>query len=346
MHGEVVVVGGHESDGGRALRPLLGSRATAVAGGRDLYRRVAALRERGAPVCVVPMTLGRDPALTADAARTLRALPATARAHVVLAEPFGTAEHLVGWLRAAAGKVPADQALLITAPVGDPFTDADLFRTARLVRQYGRHRTVEVALTGGDPDPAEGVRRCRALGAPHVTLLPAAWVTPPVPDPEHCSPGGPLLTASGVAGVLDARVRQAWQRRERQGDDGLVRGLAADRAHGHAHSHGPGEGHDHGHGPAEGHAHGHGPAEGHAHSHGPGEGQAHGHAHSHGPGEGQAHGHAHSHGPGEGHDHSHGPAEGHAHSHRPGEDHARPQPAAHGHASEHDHALMRSRSTR
>ncbi|CAL9483642.1 sirohydrochlorin chelatase [Streptomyces sp. enrichment culture] len=305
----VVAVCGHESDGGRALRDLLdlmGPRVSCVSGGRELFRRVRASRSRGEDVCVVPMTLGRDPELVADAARTLLGLTPEERAGTVLAEPFGTAEHLVGWLRAAATRVPEDRALLVTAPPGDPFTDADLFRIARLVRQYGRHRTVEVALTGGDPDPAGGVRRCRALGAERVVLLPAAWAAPTVPDPAHCEPGGPLLTASATAGVLDARVGDAWHRRDRHGDDGLPRGLTAAHDHGHSHSHGPG-GHDHGH----------------SHSHGPG-GHDHGHSHSHGPG-----GHGHGHGPG-GHGHGHGPG-GHGHDHGP---------VGHGH--HHNHALLPS----
>ncbi|NYV77688.1 cobalamin biosynthesis protein CbiX, partial [Streptomyces sp. UH6] len=43
-HGAVVAVGGHESDQGRALPPLLGDRVPVVTRGRELYRRVAALR--------------------------------------------------------------------------------------------------------------------------------------------------------------------------------------------------------------------------------------------------------------------------------------------------------------
>ncbi|WP_435879265.1 cobalamin biosynthesis protein CbiX [Streptomyces mutabilis] len=306
VHGTVVAVCGHESDGGRALPGLLGPDVSCVRGGRELFRRVRASRGRGEPVCVVPMTLGRDPELVADAARTLLALSPEERAGTVLAEPFGTADHLIGWLRTAAVRVPGDRALLITAPSGDPFVDADLFRIARLVRQYGRHRTVEVALTGGDPDPAEGVRRCRALGAERVVLLPASWVTPPVPDGEHCEPGGPLLSAPAVTGVLGTRVRDAWERHDRLGDDGLTRGLTAADAHGHAHSHGPG-GHDHAHG---GHGHGHGHAHGHAH--GPGD---HGHSHKH------DHNPNHSHGPDHKHDHSHGPDHKHEHDHSHGHGH-------------------------
>lgn len=260
--GTVVAVCGHESEGGRALRDLVGPRVSCVSGGRELLRRVRASRSRGEDVCVVPMTLGRDPELVADAARTLLGLTPEERAGTVLAEPFGTAEHLVGWLRAAASRVPEDRALLVTAPSGDPFVDADLFRIARLVRQYGRHPTVEVALTGGDPDPAEGVRRCRALGAERVVLLPAAWAVPRVPDAGYCEPGGPLLTAPATAGVLDARVDAAWHRYDRHGDDGLPRGLSAAHDHGHSHSHGPG-GHHHG-----GHSHSHSHRHSHSHGHG------------------------------------------------------------------------------
>ncbi|WP_282088072.1 sirohydrochlorin chelatase [Streptomyces tendae] len=259
--GTVVAVCGHESDGGQALRDLVDPRVSRVSGGRELLRRVRASRSRGEDVCVVPMTLGRDPELVADAARTLLGLTPQERAGTVLAEPFGTTGHLVGWLRAAASRVPEDRALLVTAPSGDPFVDADLFRTARLVRQYGRHRIVEVALTGGDPDPAEGVRRCRLLGAERVVLLPAAWTAPRVPDPGYCEPGGPLLTAPATAGVLDARVGDAWHRHDRHGDDGLPRGLTAAHDHGHSHSHGPG-GHDHDHG---GHSHSHSHSHGHSH---------------------------------------------------------------------------------
>ncbi|NHI09197.1 hypothetical protein STPH2_4563 [Streptomyces sp. KO7888] len=268
----MVAVCGHESDGGHALRDLVDPRVSCVSGGRELLRRVRASRSRGEDVCVVPMTLGRDPELVADAARTLLGLTPKERAGTVLAEPFGTTGHLVGWLRAAASRAPEDRALLVTAPSGDPFVDADLFRTARLVRQYGRHGIVEVALTGGDPDPAEGVRRCRALGAERVVLLPAAWTVPRVPDPGYCEPGGPLLTAPATAGVLDARVADAWHRYDRHGDDGLPRGLTAAHDHGHSHSHGPG-GHDHD------HDHDHG---GHSHSHGHGHSDGHGHSHGHG----------------------------------------------------------------
>lgn len=305
----VVLVGGHESAGGRALRGLPLPDVTVVRDGRELYRAVAGLRDRADVVHVVPMTLGRDAGLVADAARTLLALPprpaapgglsahgprvagsAPRPAPVLLARPFGTAQHLVGWLRAAANRVPAEEALLVTAPAGDPFDDAELYRIARLVRQYGRHRTVEVALTGGDPGPAEGVERCRRLGAGHVTVLPAAFTVPDLPSGPVASTG-PLLSPAAVAGVVGARVREAGARWDEHGDDGVAAGLSAAHDHGHNHSHAPGEGHDHhdDHGQGHGHAHPRGPAPGRAHA------PAHTPAAGHGPGHGGGRDHHRSH---------------------------------------------------
>lgn len=156
----VVAAYGHEAGSGRDLSDAAGLDVSVVSSGRELFRRVTELRLGGEEVCVVPMTLGRNPELVADTARTLRALPEGERRGTLLAAPFGTSQHLVSWLRAAAGRIPDDSALLLTAPCGDPFDDAELYRVASLVRRHGRHTLVEVAFTGGDPDPAEGVRRC------------------------------------------------------------------------------------------------------------------------------------------------------------------------------------------
>ena len=295
----VVAVCGHESDGGSALRDLLAPGPgptpgptpgpvpgpgefplSLVTGGRELLQCIRDLLrrqgpdDRQEPLCVVPMTLGRDPELVADAARTLLALPVEERDRVVLAEPFGTAQHLVGWLRAAANQVPVEAGLLVTAPSGGPFEDAELFRIARLVRQYGRHRIVEVAFTDGDPDPAEGARRCRLLGAQRVALLPAAFVQPQ-PQPqrqprpaqaEAILPVGPLLPAPALLRVVDARVTAARSRRRDRGESGIAAGLSAAHGHGLSHSHSHGDQGDHGHSHGDhGHGdHGHGD---HGHSH-------------------------------------------------------------------------------
>ena len=261
-----VLVGGHESAAGRELLPWVaaGHAFRAVGGGRELTGAVERALTRsglsGPPVCVVPMTLGRDPRLTADAARALRWLARTAGpGRIALAAPFGTADHLVGWLRAAAarehppgpgsnGSAPDGTALLVTAPAADPFADAELFRIARLVRQYGRHHWVEVAFTGAgaDPDPEGGVDRCHRLGADRVLLLPAGFGPPaprPVPGAESARP---LLGRQAAARVLAARVDAALHRLG-HGDDGIAAGLDAEHGHGLAHSHSPGRPHGHGH---------------------------------------------------------------------------------------------------
>ncbi|MGZ2358033.1 cobalamin biosynthesis protein CbiX [Streptomyces sp. 372A] len=276
-NGGVIAVCGHEAADGRALEGLLGPDVSVVPSGRALFRAVAAHRRRGEPAVVVPMTLGREPGLVADTARTLRAVPAGPGA-VLLAEPFGTAQHLVAWLRAAAGRAPADAALLVTAPSGDPFEDAELYRVAALVRRYGRHALVEVAFDGGDPDPAEGVRRCGLLGAERVALLPATFtavgpVAPAGPAgarPVPVTDAGPLVPVTALRRVLDERVADAHRRLCEHGDDGITAGLTAADHHGHAHTHPPGEGHGH----AHGHPHAHGPGDAHRHHHHPSAAEA------------------------------------------------------------------------
>ncbi|MEU0937304.1 cobalamin biosynthesis protein CbiX [Embleya sp. NPDC005971] len=255
----VVAVCGHEADAGRALRAILPPGVDAVAGGRALYRRVSELVREGVRVCVVPMTLGRQPGLAADAARTLRSLAPGRGARVVLAEPFATCVHLVGWLRAAARRAPADAALLITAPGGDPYEDAELARVASLVRCHGGYRVVEVSFVGGDPDPVEGLRRCRLLGAERVAVLPAAFAAPDVAAIPRAVSTGPLLSPAALAEVLAARVATAWARYD-AGDAGLTGAPLADHDHGLAHSHRPGpgpdgRGGDHDHPSAHGHDH-------------------------------------------------------------------------------------------
>ncbi|WP_063770571.1 sirohydrochlorin chelatase [Streptacidiphilus carbonis] len=270
----LILVGGHESAAGSRLSPLCegGPAFRAVGVGRDLAAAVTeALARTNGPVCVLPMTLGRDPRLIADTARTLRWLSGPdSGGRIALTEPFGTPSHLIGWLRAAAGRGvgdrPEDTAVLVTAPAAGPFEDAELFHVARLARQYRTHRWVEVAFEGGDPDVAEGVERCRRLGARQVVLLPAAFGPPPdVPGSEH---GGPLLTRRAITGVLQARVTVARERLA-HGENGIAAGLDAEHGHGFPHSHGPQAVPPRPDGPAPA------PAQGHAHTH------AHTHAHRH-----------------------------------------------------------------
>lgn len=231
---------GHESMGGTAL-PELPAEVLSV--GRALSESVSAALERAPrPVCVVPMTLGRDPRLVAESARALRwAAAESGRPHrVALTAPFGTAEHLIAWLRSAALRfecVPgAMRGLLITAPTGGPFDDAELFRIARLVRQYGRHRLIEVALASGDPNIAEGIERLTRLGAQRVGLISAGFgsASPETPS-ASVDDAGPLLGSAVICQVVQARVAAALDGLAR-GEDGIAAGLLAEHSHGHPHT--------------------------------------------------------------------------------------------------------------
>ncbi|MFE2287415.1 sirohydrochlorin chelatase [Streptomyces sp. NPDC059443] len=261
----VILAGGHEG----------GAAAGALSAGRPLAEAVRrALAASPAPVCVVPMTLGRDPALIADCARALRWLGRDeGLGRLALTPPFATVDHLTAWLRTAALKAvreaPDTSAVLVTAPAAGPFEDADLFRVARLVRQYGHHRWVEVAFDGGDPDLAEGVERCRRLGAVQVALIRAAFDAP-AELPAGVLDTGPLLSEAAIAEVVRARVQEALHRLA-HGQDGTAEGLDAEHGHGYAHAHGPGgdHGHTHGEGHGAGHGHGHGHDKGHSHGHSP-----------------------------------------------------------------------------
>ena len=259
----VILVGGHESNGARDLAEAVPPRAPygMVAAGMPLTEAIgAALAGSEGPVCVVPMTLGRDRTLVAEAARALRWADGlsgfdTGRTpgRVALSAPFGTQDHLVGWLRAAAERVPAPPgtAVLVTAPAADPFADAELYRVARLVRQYGRYPWVEVAFSGGDPDVEQGVDRCRRLGAERVLLLPAGF-GPAARTGSPTIDGGPLLSPAALEGVLAVRCAEALHRLS-HGDDGIAAGLDAEHGHGFAHSHGP----DHSHSDEHEHEHPH-----------------------------------------------------------------------------------------
>ncbi|MEU7987830.1 hypothetical protein AB0B56_23450 [Streptosporangium canum] len=230
---ETVLVGGHESRYGRALGGLPGATVTAV--GRDLH----ALTRR--PAVVVPMTLGRDPGLADQIAQILRWNGRGREpGELLLAPPLGTIAHLVGWLRAAAGRAtgqapapspPAGpRAVLVTAPAASAEADAELFRVAHLVRRHSGLRWVEVAFTDGDPDIAEGVARCRLLGARHVTAVPASFAEPSLP--EGVSWAGPLLAAASLEELVGRRVATARERWDRDADDGLA---AAHHHHDHSH---------------------------------------------------------------------------------------------------------------
>ncbi|ACU72612.1 conserved hypothetical protein [Catenulispora acidiphila DSM 44928] len=245
----VVIVGGHEGGGRVAVDPLVeyGPLLCAASAGRQLDESLyQALDSSDLPVCVVPMTLGRDPQLVAGIARTLTVLSRGAAAgRVVLAESFGTAALLTGWLRVAVAGAArrhggTDLAMLVTANAANRFDDAELFRIARLVKVQEGLPWVEVAFRGGDPDLAEGIDRCGRLGARRVAVVPAdfgAGTDAPMsgvtdtPMPSVID-GGPLLSPSAISGMLATRVAGALLKLTR-GDDGIAAGLDADHGHGH-----------------------------------------------------------------------------------------------------------------
>ena len=255
--GTAILVGGYESGRGRelpSLPPQAGLedlRCRVVGVGRELGRALdvaAGEADAERPLVVLPMTLGRDPRLCADTARTVRWVRASEEAPpIALAAPFGSANHLIGWLRAACLELPEDAAVLIAATPADPFDDAELYRVAALVRTHGRQRLVEVGFRSPAGRLEAGLERCRRLGAERVAIVPA----------EFCprADAAPLLSPAVIARVVAARVAMARHRLIEHGDDGVATALAADHEHGFAHSHEGG--HQHGHTHAHDHLHDH-----------------------------------------------------------------------------------------
>lgn len=222
--------------------------------GRDLADLVEAqARQSGGPdpvgegaaVVVVPMTLGRAPAMVADCSRTLRDVRgSTDRARlapgsVALAAPLGDATMLITRLRAVIRRHGAVCSALLVSRAIDPFADAELYRLARLARQYGQPGLVEVAFRGGDepdPDLAEGLERVRALGGGRPVLVSATLAPAPVTGLELPGEGEYLFGPAVLRSVIDTRVREAVHRLD-HGDDGIDAALDAEDGHGYAHSH-------------------------------------------------------------------------------------------------------------
>lgn len=235
----VVLVGGHEGGAEVSLEPLTEQGPLLRTSPVQLEETVQqALDSADLPVCVVPMTLGRDPGLVADVARKLFGLcGAEVAGRVVLADPFANATQLTGWLRVAvnqaAGHLDAtDLAALLTADAANSYDDAELFRIAHLVKELVDAQWVEVAFHGGDPDLAEGVGRCRQLGARRVVAI-AAGFGPALRTPmPGVLDGGMLLSPSSISGMIASRVDSAMLKLSR-GDDGIASGLDADHEHGH-----------------------------------------------------------------------------------------------------------------
>ncbi|MCM0641313.1 sirohydrochlorin chelatase [Cellulomonas wangsupingiae] len=275
-HVRPVLVGGHESARGVDLERLLDALpgAAVCTPGRSLQDVVRARLAGGPePVAVLPMTWGRDPVMVADTARTLRWLATgSGRGRIALCTPFGTVDHLVALLRAAATRtathVPG-AGLVVAAPKADPFDDAELHRIAHLVRTFGSGLEIGVACVGTDADLERAVHRVRVLGAQDVVVVPAGFAaTAPDADAlDGASFFGPLLSDPALLRIVRERLADAAHELA-HGHDGIEDGLAADHGHGYAHSHALGE-HEHPH--THGHTHPHPHDLPHAHQPGAGD---------------------------------------------------------------------------
>ena len=269
----VVLVGGHESGNGTDLSFLADYLPDAhiTPAGRPLHNLLTQLRGRKrlasdpTPVVVLPMTFGRNPTLIADAAKTLKWLEAGADASgapLVLADPFGTGDHLTAWLRAAATNVhhrAPEAGMLIMADAANPFDDAELYRISHLVRTHGAGIQVETATVESPADVVDAGRRLRLLGSTEMVVVPAGFRQTatvhgdPVPFGDGTLAGarfyGPLLGGQAVLRVIRERIRDALHNL-RHGDNGIDAGLQADHGHGYAHSHAfeTANGHSHSHG--------------------------------------------------------------------------------------------------
>ncbi|WP_158647970.1 sirohydrochlorin chelatase [Nocardioides houyundeii] len=263
----LVLVTGHE---GGESRDLLGLAVVVpahvvVSTRRSLHHQVTSLLDAtDAMVAVLPMTWGRDPVLVAESAKSLHWLATTVQpGRLLLCDAFGTPDHLVAHLRRAVRETSMSRpeaGVVVAAPAGNPFDDAELHRLAHLVRAHGAGTQVEVACTGEGGDAEETLRRCRLLGLQEVVVVPAGFDRWPESDAPGVTSYGPLLSAQAAGRVFAQRLSQARHRAE-HGDDGIAQGLSADHGHGYAHSH------DVGGAPAHAQHHPHAHAPGHPHPH-------------------------------------------------------------------------------
>lgn len=257
-----ILVAGHESADGADVRYLEQARdrwfVTPI--GRPLHNLLTRHLSSGdGPIVVVPMTMGRNPTLVADTAKTVRWLTSASQ-RLALAAPFGSPDHLISWLRLAATSIRSrspDAAMVIQAPSSDPFDEAELHRVAHLVRTHGAGNVVEVATTHTDDDLVDVLQRLRRLGHPHAVVVPAGFRRQsPVPLDDSrfagCEFYGPLMSEQAAIRIIDARIRDAVHELA-HGRTGVESGLMADHGHGYAHSHA----FDDSSAGAHGHGHGH-----------------------------------------------------------------------------------------
>ena len=260
----VVLAGGHESADGADLAFIRDEDPgiAVTASGRPLHNVLTRLLPAvEGPVVVVPMTFGRNPTFVADTAKTLKWLADRGGNRLVLADPFGTIDHLTAWLRTAAGEVrkrDPEAALVISAEAANPFDDAELYRIAHLVRTHGAGNVVEVAVTRKEADLQDVLHRLRLLGSDRAVVVPAGFQREPAvrfgsDGFEGARFYGPLMSRRAVLRVIGERTAGALHALS-HGHTGIDAGLQADHGHGYAHSHafeesqGAGHGHSHNHG--------------------------------------------------------------------------------------------------
>lgn len=273
----IVLVGGHESNDGADLEFVKAALPNVLSSppGRPLNNVVSrALDATDGVVAVLPMTFGRNPTMVADAAKTMQWL-STGRegGRLTLCDPFGSADHLVAWLRTAASRTSArrpNAGIIVAAPRSNPFDDAELYRLAHLVRTHGAGNDVEVCCYESDGDVVQSIQRFRALGRGETEIVPAGFArTSPVDLSTPAATGaefyGPLMSEQAIVRIITERVAEA-EHNLGHGQNGIEDGLLADHDHGFAHSHAFEEGqapHTHSHAGVP-HTHG-GHGEGHNH---------------------------------------------------------------------------------
>ena len=243
-----VLVGGHESDGGADLSFVTSHLPDILISpaGRPLNNMVTrALHTTDGVVTVLPMTFGRNPTMVADVAKTLKWLDSgTNTGRLALADPFGSPDHLVAWLRNAATRTHAtrpDAALIIMARSSNPFDDAELYRLAHLVRTHGAGNEVEVACVEIDEQVLDAVQRLRMLGFTETEIVPAGFARRLAadldgPDAAGAEFYGPLMSEQAIVRVVTDRIHAAVHALS-HGRNGIDDGLLADHGHGYAHSH-------------------------------------------------------------------------------------------------------------
>lgn len=231
----VILAAGHESGWGRDLLPqaLACGAFAAVPPGLGLHQAVTEAVERTqGPVCVVPMTLGRDDALRAQSLRTLQRLPFSVllARRVVLTQPLGLEGQLTGWLRAAwrhmrSGRPAEHGALLITAAPAGGEADVSLLRSPEALRRDTEAQSVSVVLERGRTDLSRALARRRGRGTEYTVVLGARFAAPRHVAAPDVLTSGALLTGAQLVSLVLARCRVALHSLAARGDDGITADL-------------------------------------------------------------------------------------------------------------------------